>query len=364
MYGTTSNSVIDKKTNKKLDVLQSVIEKHYLNDYEKQDLENGLYKGLMSSLGDPYTSYYTKDEYAELISDAEGTFEGIGAYLSQNAETMIVTVVRPIPDSPAEKAGIKAGDILVEVDGEDVVGDDLSITVAKIRGEAGTQVKIGVKREGRDGVIRFDITRAAVQSVSVDSKMLQDSIGYIQISEFNDVTAEQFSKALNELKREEMTGLILDLRDNPGGNVDTCVDIADELLPEGLVVYTEDKNGKRSEYKSDADNYYDGPMVMLVNGNSASASEILVGALKDYEMGPVIGTTTYGKGIVQEVLPLGDGSGLKITVAKYYTPNGVNIHGVGIEPDEELELDVEKYLKEGYDNQLERAIEVIESKIK
>ena len=364
LYGKPSDSIIDKHTEQKLDTLQSIIEKNYLSDYTKEDLENGLYKGLMEGLDDPYSVYYTKEEYDELTEDSEGVFEGIGAYLSQNPETTVVTVTRPIPDSPAEKAGILAGDILVEVDHENVEGDDLNITVAKIRGKAGTKVNIGVKREDRDGVIRYDIVRAKVESMTVDSKMLDNSIGYIQIMEFDDITGKQFAKALNELRHEEMRGLIIDLRDNPGGSVSTCVEIADELLPEGMIVYTEEKDGTRDEYTSSGDNYYDGPLVLLVNGNSASASEIVTGAVKDYGIGTILGTTTYGKGIVQRILPLGDGTGVKLTIANYYTPNGNNIHGIGIEPDEELELDVDAYLEDGTDNQLDRAVEIIEEKLK
>ncbi|MCR5419798.1 MAG: S41 family peptidase [Lachnospiraceae bacterium] len=364
VYGKPSETLLDKGTEDKLDTLQAIIEKYYLNDYTTEELQDGLYKGLMEGLKDPYSVYYTKEEYDQMTEDSEGVFEGIGAYLSQDPETLVVTITRPIPDSPAEKAGILAGDVLVEVDGEDVTGDDLNVTVAKIRGKAGTLVNIGVVRDGRDGVIRFDIVRASVESMTVDSKMLDNSIGYIQISEFDDVTYTQFSKAFNELKREEMTGLIIDLRDNPGGSVKTCVEIADELLPEGMIVYTETKDGEREEYKSSGDNYYDGPLVLLVNGNSASAAEIITGAVKDYKIGTILGTTTFGKGVVQRILPLGDGTGVKVTIANYFTPNGENIHEVGISPDEELELDVEAYLKDKSDNQLDRAVEIIESKIK
>ena len=200
--------------------------------------------------------------------------------------------------------------------------------------------------------------------MTVDSEMLDDSIGYIQIMEFDDVTYSQFMKAYKALQREEMTGLIIDLRDNPGGSVQTCVEIADELLPEGLIVYTEEKDGKREEYKSDGSSFYGGPLVLLVNGNSASAAEILTGAIKDYEVGTVLGTTTYGKGIVQQILPLGDGTGVKVTIANYFSPKGNNIHGVGIVPDEELELDVDAYLDDGVDNQLDRAVEIIKEKKK
>lgn len=364
IYGKPEQSVVDKETERKLDTLQSIIEQEYLNEYTQDDLRNGLYKGLLEGLGDPYSVYYTEDEYHALTEDSEGVFEGIGAYLSQDPETRVVTVTKPIPDSPAEKVGILAGDVLVEVDHENVEGDDLSVTVAKIRGKAGTSVNIGVKREGRDGVIRYDIVRAKVESMTVDSRMLDNSIGYIQIAEFDDITSAQFLKAFNALKREEMRGLIIDLRDNPGGSVRTCVEIADELLPEGLIVYTEEKDGDGDEYSSSGENYYDGPLVVLVNGNSASAAEILTGAIKDYGLGTILGTTTYGKGIVQQIIPLGDDTGVKVTIASYFTPNGENIQGVGIKPDEELEFDVDAYLEDGTDNQLDRAVEIIESKIK
>ncbi|MCR5604229.1 MAG: S41 family peptidase [Lachnospiraceae bacterium] len=363
-YGKPSESIIDDQAENKIETLQSIIEKYYLNEYSKEEMQDGLYKGLLDSLGDPYSVYYTEKEYSEMTEDSEGVFEGIGAYLSQDPETMVVTVTRPIPDSPAEKAGILAGDVIVEVDEENVEGDDLNITVAKIRGKAGTKVKIGVKREGRDGVIRFDIVRASVESMTVDSKMLDNNIGYIQIAEFDDITYNQFLKAFNELKREEMKGLIIDLRDNPGGSVKTCVEIADELLPEGMIVYTEEKDGDKDEYTSSGENFYDGPLVLLVNGNSASAAEILTGAVKDYGIGTILGTKTFGKGIVQRILPLGDGTGVKVTIAYYYTPNGISIHEVGIDPDEELELDVDAYLEDGKDNQLDRAVEIIENKLK
>lgn len=364
LYGKPKASVLDKKTESKLDTLQAIIEQEYLNDYTQDDLRDGMYKGLLEGLDDPYSVYYTEEEYNELTEDSEGVFEGIGAYLTQNPDTKVVTVTRPIPDSPAEKAGILAGDILVEVDHENVEGDDLNITVAKIRGKAGTKVNIGVRREGRDGVIRYDIVRAKVESMTVDSKMLDNSIGYIQIAEFDDITSDQFIKAFNALKREEMRGLIIDLRDNPGGSVKTCVEIADELLPEGLIVYTEEKDGKGDKYTSSGENYYDGPLVVLVNGNSASASEILTGAIKDHKQGIILGTTTFGKGIVQQVIPLGDGTGVKVTIASYFTPNGTDLHGVGIEPDEELEFDADAYLEDGSDNQLDRAIEIIEDELK
>ena len=364
VYGITDDSVLTKNVAKKIDVLTKIIDEYYLGEYTKKDLEAGLYKGLLAGLNDPYTVYYTDEDYKELTQTTEGEFEGIGAYLSQDTDTMEVRVVEPMPGSPAEKAGLLADDIIVEVDGEDVVGENIDTTVSKIRGEKGTTVNIGIRREGEDDILHFDIKRESVQAVTVESKMLDKSIGYIRISEFDDLTYEQFKKAFRELKREEMRGLVIDLRENPGGSVFAAVDIADELLGEGLVVYTEDKNGTRKEYSSDADNYYDDPLVIIVDGNSASAAEILTGAVKDYKAGIILGTKTYGKGIVQQVLPFGDGSGVKITIANYFTPKGTNIHGIGITPDEELEFDYEAYLDDEKDNQLERAIEIIEEQLK
>ena len=260
--------------------------------------------------------------------------------------------------------GGRGGDIIFKVDGVETTGMSTSEVVALIKGPEHTKVVITVVREGESDFLDIEVERRKIESPTVNYEMKEDNIGYIQITEFDDVTTDQFTEAMAVLKGQGMKGLVIDLRSNGGGNLSTCVDIASQLLPEGIIVYTEDKFGKREEFFSDGKREFDKPLVVLVNGYSASASEILTGAIKDYGIGKIMGTTTYGKGIVQEVLPLGDGSGLKITVAKYYTPNGENIHGVGIEPDEELELDVEKYLKEGYDNQLERAIEVIESKIK
>ena len=358
-----SDSIINKYVEEKVDLLTSVIDAYYLEEYDKQDLVDGMYKGIMAGLDDPYSVYYTKEEYAELMEDSEGAFEGIGAYLTQNTDTMIISVVRPIEGSPAEKVGILAGDIVVEVDGEDISGQDINLVVSKIRGLSGSTVNIGIAREGESEVLYFDIVRAKVESQSVEGEMLEKNIGYILISEFNDTTYGQFKKKLHSLKQEGMEGLVLDLRSNPGGSVPAVVDIADEFLPEGIVVYTVDKNGNREDFKSDKNVAVDMPLVVIVDGNSASAAEILAGAIKDYEVGTLIGTTTYGKGIVQSILPLGDGTGMKVTMAKYYTPSGNNIHKIGIEPDIVVEWDHDAYLEDGTDNQLEKALEVLKEKM-
>lgn len=363
MLGKSNGSVITKDVKQKADAIKTVIDTYYLDEVNEKDLETGLYRGLVSGLDDPYSTYYSPDEYQEMLDSSEGVYYGIGAYLQQDVDTMYVKVVRPIKDSPAEKAGILADDIIVYVDGEDIQGQDLNLVVSKIRGEAGTTVNIGVARSGETDYLYFDITRAEVESETVAYEMIDDEIGYIMLSEFDDVSTKQFTDAMEDLKDQGMKGLIFDLRDNGGGNVDVSVDIADYILPEGMVMYMEDKNGKREEFNSDATHHWDRPIVVLANGNSASASEILIGALKDYDRITLVGTQTFGKGIVQQILPLGDGSGIKVTIAKYYSPKGRCIHGEGFEPDVEVELDVDKYLNEGTDTQLEKAIEIMKEKL-
>ncbi len=361
-FGQTSDPVITEEVKEKTDTLKSIIDTYYYEDVDNEALEDGIYKGLVSGLGDPYSTYYTKEEYEEMMDDSVGIYYGIGAILQQDSETMLIHVVRPIPNSPAEAAGLLTDDVVTEVDGEDITGQDINLVVSKIRGEAGTKVRIGIARSGESGTLYFDITRAKVENVTVEYEMLEDDIGYIYLSEFDNVTTKQFTDAMEDLKSQGMDSLILDLRDNPGGNLDVAVDVADYILPEGLVVYMEEKSGEREEYRSDASHHWDKPIVILVNGNSASASEIVCGALKDYDRATLVGTKTFGKGIVQQILPLGDGSGVKVTIARYYTPNGTCIHGDGFEPDVEVEFDVDKYMEDETDTQLIKAIEILKEK--
>ena len=337
----------------KMQELQSYIDRYFLFDYEKEDEESGIYKGMMAGLGDVYTTYYTPDEYASFMESSNGSYSGIGAMLSQDYNTGIITVVKVFDGSPAAEAGIQPDDILYKVKGEEVTGEDLSLVVTDLKGEEGTDVEISMMR-GTD-VLDFTLTRRSIEVPTVEYKMLDENIGYIAISEFDDVTDEQFIAALEDLKSQGMKNLTVDLRNNCGGLVDVTCNILDQLLPEGLIVYTEDKNGERQEEYSDAEHYFDGKMAVLVNGNSASASEIFAGAIKDYGVGTLIGTQTFGKGIVQSLFPLSDGSAIKITVSRYYTPAGNNIHGVGITPDIILERDMESE----EDNQLQKAIEVL-----
>lgn len=349
--------VIDKDVRDKAGLIEGIIEKYYLDEFDMVSMKNGVYRGIVNSLGDPYSAYYDEEEYRTLMESSTGRFYGIGAYLRMNTDTMMVEVVRPMAGSPAEEAGIQAGDIITKVDGEDISGMQLSDVVARVKGLSGTTVKLTLARDGK--VLEVDVERREVESETVEYEMKDGNIGYIMITEFDDVTYQQFKKALDDLTGQGMKSLILDLRGNPGGNLNTVVDIAELLLPEGLIVYTEDKNGSREEYKCSGDHKFTKPLVVLVDGNSASASEILAGAIKDYGMGTLVGTTTFGKGIVQRILPLDDGSALKLTISKYYTPKGKNIHGIGIEPDMEIKFDADAYKEDGTDNQLEKAIEIL-----
>ena len=343
----------EEQVDAKIQELNKYIDQYYLFDYEEEDVENGIYKGLMAGLGDIYTGYYTPEEYASFMESSNGTYSGIGAMLSQDYNTGIITVVRAFEGSPAAEAGMQTDDILYKVEGEEVTGKDLSLVVADLKGEEGTEVTLSILR-GTDEM-ELTMERRNIQVPTVEYRMETDQIGYISISEFDDVTQEQFMSALEALEGQGMKDLIIDLRNNGGGLVDVTCAILDRLLPEGMIVYTEDKYGERQEQISDAEHYFEGKMAVLVNGNSASASEIFAGAIKDYGVGTLIGTQTFGKGIVQSLFPLSDGSAIKITVSRYYTPAGNNIHEVGIEPDIELEYDKEA---EG-DNQLEKAIEVL-----
>lgn len=311
----------------------------------------------MAGLNDPYSVYYTKEEYDSLMESTSGVFCGIGVVIQQNITTGIITVVRAMPGTPGEAAGFESGDIIYAVDGVEVTGEDSSSVVARIKGEEGTEVTVTVYRDGEK--IDFTLKRAKIEVQTVDAKMLDNNIGYIQVTEFDDVTAKQYTKAIEDLTNQGMEGLIVDLRDNPGGLLSSVCTMLDEMLPEGLIVYTEDKNGTREEEYSDDEHQFTKPLAVLINGSSASASEIYAGAIKDYGMGTIIGTQSFGKGIVQRIVELGDGSALKLTISNYFTPNGNNIHKIGIEPDIVVELnsDTED------DEQLNKAIEVLTQEV-
>lgn len=356
--GPAEDGLLSDAVTEKIGILEYMIGQYYYkDDLEQEDLENGIYKGLLDAVGDPYTTYYTKEEFDTFMEETTGAYYGIGAYVAQDLELNYPKVSSPIPGAPAEEAGLRKDDIIYEVDGVSTYDMDLNNVVSLIKGEEGTTVNLTIYREGE--YMNVEVERRKVEVPTVSQKMLEDGMAYIQITEFDDVTPTQFEEALQSARNSGMKGLVMDLRGNPGGSVSAVVDIARMLLPEGLVVYTEDKYGHREEYTCDGSNEFDLPLVVLVDGNSASASELLSGAVQDYRKGTLVGTTTFGKGIVQQILTLRDGSAIKITISSYFTPAGRNIHGTGIEPDVVCEFDGEAYYNDGYDNQLEKAKEVL-----
>lgn len=347
---------VAKATSQKVKYLQKIIDAYYLNDIDTEKLEEGVFKGLLAGLEDPYSVYYTKEEYDAFMEDSTGKYYGIGALVSQNADTGIITAINVFEDSPAYKAGMKSGDVIYKVEDKEVTGEDLSNVVAKMKGEKGTKVKITVYRSSENKYIELEITRDKVNVPTVEYKMLdkKNKIGYIQISQFEEVTYEQFTEAVESLQKQGMKAVIFDLRDNPGGLYSTVCDMLDDLLPEGTLVYTKDKYGKEEKQTSD-EKCISIPMVVIQNGNSASASEIFAGAIQDFNAGQIVGEQSFGKGIVQTILPLTDGSAVKLTIQDYYTPSGKNIHGKGITPNVEVEDDI----KTEQDEQLDKALEMI-----
>ena len=364
---TAKSDILTNKTVKKIDELMSYIDLYYNDDYDEEDIRNAIYAGTLEGLGDPYSVYYTADEYKDMQINTSGNYYGIGAALSQDAKTKEVTISKVYEGTPAEEAGLKDGDQIIKVNDTESTSKELSALVQEIRGEEGTTVHLQVYRASNNKTFEIDVERKNVELPSITSKMLDGGIGYIQISEFQSKTDEQFKSARADLKKQGMKSLIVDVRSNPGGLINAASNILDQILPEGTVVYTEDKYGKREDYTSDS-NCLDCPIAVLVNENSASASEIFAGAIKDYNYGTLIGTKTFGKGIVQTVFPLEDGDAVKITTAKYYTPKGNYIHGVGIEPDIELTYKYSGPEDEAYDmkydNQVQKGIEVLNGEMK
>ena len=358
----TSESVVNSTTTSKIKMIERLIKKNYYKDVDEETLADGIYRGMLDSLGDPYSEYYSAEDLKEVRESTEGIYYGIGAYVSLDNELKLAVISGIISGTPAEEAGLQEGDLIYKVDGQDVTGMTTSEVVTLIRGEEFTTVNLTLIRDGE--TVEYTVERRKVESPTVDYEMLEDNIGYIQITEFDDVTTDQFTEAMAVLKGQGMQALILDLRSNGGGNLSTCIDIANQLLPKGLIVYTEDKYGNREEYNCDGKHEFDKPMVVLVNGYSASASEILTGAIKDHGIGTIMGTTTYGKGIVQQIMSLKDGTAVKMTISKYYTPKGNYIHDIGIEPDIEVEFDSEAYKEDKTDNQLDAAKEQIKKMMK
>ena len=349
--------------------VEGFIKENYLKDIDDEKLMEGQLKGLVQSLEDPYSVYMTRDEFKSIMEETSGSFGGIGVVVTPGEDNLI-TVVSPIEGTPGERAGIKSGDKIIKVNDQEFVGENMDAAVKIMRGEPNTEVTLTIMRKdknGRNETIDLVIVREKIRVETIDSKIIDDNIGYIKITSFDELTYKDFKTELDKLDAKNIEGLIIDLRNNPGGLLSVTGKIADELLGEGDIVYTQTKDGKR-EYIKSGKSMVNYPLTLLVNGGSASASEILAGAIKDHGRGTLIGTTTFGKGVVQRLKDLPDGSGLKLTISEYFTPNGTNIHGIGIEPDIVIELpeDIEgigvDYLSE--DNQLRKAIEVIKSEIK
>lgn len=349
----------------KLISLKNYIKDNYVEGAEDEKLIEGAMKGMFESLNDPYSVYMTKEEYKDFSETTKGSYGGIGVIVTRS-EDGYVTVVAPIEDTPGERAGLKTNDRIIKVDDKDIIGIDLEAAVSLMKGKKGTQVELTVMRDKVEQPLVFRIKREEIVLKTVKSEMMKDNIGYIRISMFDEDTGKEFKNALAELKKKNMKGLIIDLRQNPGGFITQCVEVADELLDEGLIVYTEDKNKKREDYMSKKGKI-EVPYVLLIDEGSASASEILSGAVKDRNAGLLIGTKTFGKGLVQSIQQLKDGSGVKLTTQKYYTPNGISINKVGIEPHIEvkpLELREGEDPEKVKDVQLDRAVEEILKQIK
>ena len=332
----------DKELISEMDSLKGLLDKNFLFDYKDEDLYNGALQGMFANLGDPYTSYYPKEEFSKLMENLDGRYKGIGVTVSPSKEGLI-KVVQVFENSPAKEAGMKAGDFIKSVEGNVFDATQLDKAVALIRGEPGTKVKIEVLRVSEDKPkgeeIPMLVERRDVTVDTVYTKILNISgkkIGYLRLSAFDDITWDDFKEKYSKLKNSDIEGMVLDLRNNPGGALDVCLDIADTFLDEGVIVTTEDKNGNVITEKSDS-NKDDIPMTVLINENSASASEILAGAFKDRGRAKIVGTKSFGKGIVQKLFPLENGAGAKITISEYKTPNGNKINKIGVKPDIEVE---------------------------
>ena len=331
------NALSDLKTVQKLNYLEELIDEEYLDEKDESSMREGLYAGLLAGLKDPYSTYYTAEQYKELNTSNEGSYVGIGAVL-QKDDTGGAKIIQLYEGGPGEQAGLKKGDVIKAVDGADVTDKETSDIASMVRDSEKASVMLTIQRENEENPrdVKVEIRDVEIQTVS--HEMLSEDTGYIRISEFSEVTSEQYKKAFADLKDQGMKKLVVDLRDNPGGLLTAVCGVLRQILPEGLIVYTEDKNGKREEETCDGKSELDMPLAVLVNGNSASASEIFAGAVKDYGIGTIVGTTTYGKGVVQTIQPLTDGSAVKITIAKYFTPKGNDINKKGITPDVEAEL--------------------------
>lgn len=355
----------DEYVLERINEVKSMIDKNYYKKADDYDVLMGMLKGAVSSLNDPYSYYMTEDEYKKFNEETDGEFAGLGIYVSGSIDDNLITIVSPMKGTPADRAGLKTDDKIIKINGEDFTADKMDDAVKIMRGKPGEKVKITILRRDKNGkaqFLDFDIVREIIKVQTVSSKLLKDNIGYISISGFDTPTYNDFNKEYKELKKQGMTKLILDLRNNPGGLLTTSTQVVNTFLDGGLIMYTLDKQNNKETINATkgAD---DIKIVVLVNKGSASASEIVAGALKDRKRATIVGTQTFGKGIVQTVYNMPDGEGLKLTTSAYYTPSGVNIHGKGIAPDVKVELNEEVKTISidnlDKDNQIQKAIEIL-----
>lgn len=358
----SSSSSESTKLATKLEKYKEIINKYYLGEVDENKLQEGAIKGYIEGLDDPYTEYISKEDMDSYLDDTMGNFVGIGIYMIKNTQSDRIQVLSTIKGSPAEKAGIQAGDLIISVDGIEYKADDMTTASNNIKGEEGTSVTVEILRGAQN--LKFDIKREKVKVNQVEGKVLSDNIGYIKFTSFDETTAEDFKAKYEELAKQNIKSLIIDLRNNGGGIVDQALEIADYMTDkDSVLLYEVDKNNKETVKKAKEDAIINMPIIILTNENTASASEILAGALKDLGKAKTVGTTTYGKGVIQQILKLNDGSGLKITIEEYQTPNRNKINKVGIEPDEKVELPETVtnplIVKENEDTQLQKAIEML-----
>lgn len=354
----------DTETFEKLYRVKNILDKKYLRDYDIDELIDGAIKGMLSELDDPYTTYFDKDASEQFLIETEGEYDGVGIYVSYDSNKKMVIVLTPIEQSPAAEAGILPGDYIEYVDDVDVTSKTLSEVSDLLKGETGTKVKVGLRRYDKNGdITRIEkiLTRRSVTIDPVVEKVYENNIGYIKLSSFDKTTYSEFVKAYDDLiKNKNVKGLVLDLRNNPGGLLDVATSIADILVPKGKIVYTLDKEGKEEAVYSGS-GMVKVPLVVLVNEGSASASEVLASAIKDYGVGKIVGVNTYGKGVVQTLYSLRDGTYVKVTTNEYFSPNGNKIDGTGVAPDVEVKLpdDASSYYNLNYDEdtQLQKGIE-------
>ncbi len=363
-------SAVSLSANEMFDTAQTVeqiIEGYYLYDIDTEAMKDGLLTGMLWGLGDPYSAYYDAQDYEALTIQATGEYSGVGAVITEQGDGT-VTVVKVYSQSPSAEAGVQSGDVFYEIDGENVVGEDSTTIAARLKGEAGTSVEVKIYRASLEEYISFSIVRRHIEIPSVSWRMASDQIGIMKIESWDLATINQFKSAMEDLEGQGMKGLVIDVRNNPGGLVSSAASILDYFVPDGgKLVYTVDKNERKEYYNAKDGEDCNIPLVVLINGNSASASEIFAGGIKDYEAGILIGEKSYGKGIVQQVIPISETEAVKLTIAEYHLPNGESIHQKGIEPDVEVSLNAELQLKtelsEAEDLQLQKGLEVIKSKI-